>query len=564
MSAADALVLIVDDDRTIVRLCQRLLERASYRVLVAMSPSEAEIFQRLKLDLLLTDIRMPVMDGFELIGLAKQFQPDLPVLVMTGYGSIENAIQALHRGVDGLILKPFENSAELVQTVERVLQESHQRRDAARLQALRPLFDVTERLLAETSPKLLEKRILTTVQGIFQTSYAGVYRGTSATAAMERINSSGDSQKIDAVLETSFFNLLLGGGSPLLASRNAGEIPEQARRLLEASGAETAMFAPVRRENHTFVLCAFRAIGTASFTEADLEMFIILARQAVVAMENARLYSELKDYVRQVEDSQRALIQAEKMAAVGRLVASLAHEINNPLQAVSNCVHLAGRKDLDNDQRLRYIEMTDRELDRLVLTVRRMLDFYRPGSVEKRKTDLRALLDHVFCILEPQFRDQAIKLNVAFSGEIQPVEIVPDQIQQVIFNLLLNALDALEESEPSLDGATSGEVVPSPPAADSREARQVWVDVYDERRQVRILIEDSGQGVPDGSRERIFEPFFSTKQHGTGLGLAVSFGIMERHQGSLSTVPSRYGAGACFEMIIPAGVEGQDGKNSNR
>src|SRR5512138_1842601 len=123
----EATILIVDDDRTIIGLCQRLLERASYRVFTVMDPFDAlKILERQKIDLLLSDIRMPIMDGFELISQAKQYQPELPVLIMTGYGSIDNAIQALHRGVDGLILKPFENSAELLQTVQRVVGGSRQ------------------------------------------------------------------------------------------------------------------------------------------------------------------------------------------------------------------------------------------------------------------------------------------------------------------------------------------------------------------------------------------------------------------------------------------------------
>ncbi|HEX9029197.1 MAG TPA: response regulator, partial [Anaerolineales bacterium] len=86
----DATVLIVDDDRTIVRLCQRLLERSSYQVITAIDPIEGlKVLEQQKVDLLLSDIRMPIMDGFEMITRAKQYQPDLPVLVMTGYGSID-------------------------------------------------------------------------------------------------------------------------------------------------------------------------------------------------------------------------------------------------------------------------------------------------------------------------------------------------------------------------------------------------------------------------------------------------------------------------------------------
>ena len=93
-----SVILIADDDRTTVRLCQRLLERSAYQVIIAVDPIDAlKILEWQKVDLLLSDIRLPAMDGFELISQAKKIQPDMPVLVMTGYGSMENAIQALRR-----------------------------------------------------------------------------------------------------------------------------------------------------------------------------------------------------------------------------------------------------------------------------------------------------------------------------------------------------------------------------------------------------------------------------------------------------------------------------------
>lgn len=550
---AEATVLIVDDDRTIVRLCQRLLERASYQVITAMDPIEAlKVLEHQRVDLLLSDIRMPIMDGFELITRAKQFQPGLPALVMTGYGSIDNAIQALHRGVDGLILKPFENTAELIQTVQRVLEESRQRRDAARMQVLRPLFDVTERLLAETSPQLLENLIINAVMGLFQATFAGIYRLNMKQTGLDVVRSTGQLKyKLPPELQQQLVDKMLAMQSPLVISTSGpGSTPEM-KALLEQTSLETIMFVAVRRNNAQFIFCACRETGGALFTETDLEMFVILARQAGVAMENARLYSELKEYVRQVEESQRALIQAEKMAAVGRLMASLAHEINNPLQAVRNCLHLASRKGLETDQRLRYLDMTDSELERLVNTVRRMLDFYRPGGAEKELSDVHRVIDQVLGILGPQLREQGVQVTAKYTGENMLVHLVPDQIQQVLFNLVLNAMDALEETEPSQEAAAARE-------------KEIWIDVVHEKHQVRIYIEDSGPGIPPAMQERIFEPFVSTKQNGTGLGLAVSFGIMERHQGSLSSIAPRYGDGACFEVILPLGVDTQDGKNLNR
>jgi signal transduction histidine kinase len=386
--------------------------------------------------------------------------------------------------------------------------------------------------------------------GLFQANFAGIYRLNEQADVLETVRvTDTSSSRAGPALQRRLIEVAVTDDSPAVVCASGPGCNEDEQALLQEIGWETLLVAPVCRNNNQFVFCACRDIGGAQFTEADLEMFVILARQAAVALENARLYSELKDYVRQIEESQRALIQAEKMAAVGRLMASLAHEINNPLQAVRNCLHLATRKGLDNEQRFHYLKMTDGELERLVNTVRTMLDFYRPGGAEKEEVDIYQIISHVLALIDPQLRQQDVKVHLQCIGTSIPMLIVPDQIQQVIFNLMINSMDALEDYKTRSTKACTSEI---------------WIDIYNETSQVRILIEDSGPGIPSELRERIFEPFVSTKQHGTGLGLAVSYGIMERHQGNLRLISPRYGEGACFEIILPTGVEGDNGKNIDR
>lgn len=144
-------ILIVDDEPGITRLCERLLKRLEYQVTWFTDPEAAMKFVvQNKIDLLLVDIRMPQVSGFDLIAHTKQHQPDTAVLVMTGFGTVEMAIQALRQGVDGLVLKPFEVGGELVQAVQQALDDNQKKRDIARIQALRPLFDIIESFLAET------------------------------------------------------------------------------------------------------------------------------------------------------------------------------------------------------------------------------------------------------------------------------------------------------------------------------------------------------------------------------------------------------------------------------
>src|SRR5512142_1838062 len=180
-------VLVVDDEPGIALLCKRMLTRAGYLVTPLTDPREAtEWLKQNKADLLLVDIRMPEVDGFQVIASARQLQPDLAVLVMTGFGTVETAIQALRQGVDGLLLKPFERSDELLTSVRQVLTDNQRKRDTARMQALRPLFNVTETLFSETDRDRLLDLILTAIRDHLHCSNAAYYQvenGTVVTLA---------------------------------------------------------------------------------------------------------------------------------------------------------------------------------------------------------------------------------------------------------------------------------------------------------------------------------------------------------------------------------------------
>src|SRR3989304_3284329 len=158
-------ILVVDDEPGIASLCNRILTRADFAVTSLSDPRAAiDVLQSQRFDLLLVDIRMPEVDGFDVISRAKIVQPEIAVLVMTGFGTVETAIRALRQGVDGLLLKPFEKSDELLQAVRQALSDNQRKRDTARVQALRPLFNVTETLFAETDQEQLLGLILTAIQ----------------------------------------------------------------------------------------------------------------------------------------------------------------------------------------------------------------------------------------------------------------------------------------------------------------------------------------------------------------------------------------------------------------
>jgi len=519
-------ILVVDDEPGITRLCERLLRQADYNVASFTDPLVAlKYLEKNKIDLLLVDIRMPDINGFDIIARLHQYQPDAATLVMTGFGTVETAIQALRQGVDGLLLKPFETAGELIQTVQQVLADNQKKRDMARSSALRPLFDLTESFLTETRPERLLDLILNAVTAQLHCEHAGFYRFVDEGGQLQLLSGKGTTLPDEASSKDGgVIGRTDATGTPLWITMT-GPSEEGLQALLAQFGLCSIMCAPIARLNVRGVLYVARTVNMTPFREVDWEMFLLLARQSAIAMENARLYEELREYVKRVEDSQQALIRAEKMATAGRLTASIAHEINNPLQAVQNCLHLATRGELTAKQQKKYLGLANVELERLMNTVQRMLDFYRPGAIEPKRIEIAATLRHVIDLLSPQLTARDVHVTTSLSSKLPPVMGVTSQIEQVFINLVLNAYDAMPNG---------GELHIS-----ARPARDM----------VEILFQDSGAGVPEDVRNKIFEPFVSSKDGGIGLGLSVSYGIVSAHGGNLDLMPGE--SGACFRVALP-------------
>ncbi len=517
-------VFVVDDEPGIALLCNRLLTRAGYRVETETNPRAAiDYLKENKIDLLLVDIRMPEVDGFEVIQHAQRLQPDAAILIMTGHGTVETAIRALRQGVDGLILKPFGQGSELIDAAKLALADSQQKKDAARTQALRPLFSVTESLLSETRRDPLLDLIISAICEKLQCSNAACYQ-QDENKQFTLLTSRGI---ILSHEDLSLFSGADGSAAPLTINANGPGDPKL-KSLLSKFKLGAAILVPILRPNLRMLLYAARDKTEAPFQESDGEMFQILARQAAVALENSRLYEEQRAYVRKIEESQKALLQAEKMAAAGRLSASIAHEINNPLQSVQNCLHLAGREDLEGEKRAEYFDLARTELERLVVTVRQMLDFYRPNATSLEKVKIADMLQYILNLMSKQLKEGNVTVVIDFIGKVMPIRAVASQIQQVFINLILNAADAMPE----------GGVLK--------------ITTRALKDGIEIIFHDNGAGIPKDKQPNIFEPFFSTKDGGTGLGLTVSYNIITAHGGTLELLADR-SPGACFRIFMPAG-----------
>jgi PAS domain S-box-containing protein len=237
-----------------------------------------------------------------------------------------------------------------------------------------------------------------------------------------------------------------------------------------------------------------------------------------------------------LKQAELGLIRAEKLAATGRLAATMAHEINNPLEAMTNIVYLLGRSITDTSTR-EYVDVMEKQLQTISRITNQTLKFHRESG-QPAEFMLSQLIGELLQFYEAKTKKHDVTVAKRLDSEARVVGFI-NEIRQVISNLLLNAIEA------------------TPPGG------RVTVHLYDavdwrtDRRGYRVSIADTGTGIDSEHRSRIFEPFFTTKgENGTGLGLWVSMGIINRARGSIRVWSTRRPgrSGTCFSIFLPTGA----------
>lgn len=244
----------------------------------------------------------------------------------------------------------------------------------------------------------------------------------------------------------------------------------------------------------------------------------------------------------EIERQRESLFQSEKMAALGSLLAGIAHELNNPLavvlgQAAMLCDGLAGPEPEGADEIERRAKAIEQAAERCARVVRSFLAIARQRRAERREVNLAEIVAQVLELLAYGLRAAGIAIETEIPAGLPPIEADPDQLHQVLLNLVVNAQQALEAK----DGVRRIRIE----AGKDAGADQVW-----------ITIADNGPGVPEPIRSRVFDPFFTTKMvgEGTGIGLAVSRGLAEAHGGTLRLLGDGPLGGAVFELRLPRGA----------
>jgi len=249
---------------------------------------------------------------------------------------------------------------------------------------------------------------------------------------------------------------------------------------------------------------------------------------AALRENQAQLETRIVERTRELEESQAQVLHQEKMAAFGLLAAGIAHEVGNPLSGISGVVQMLDRRDPDPYTREKLALVTT-QLARIQSTLRELVTFSRPASDQSGRVSAREVIDEALGIAKFYKGGKNRQIVAAVADDLPGLFGVRDQFVQVVFNLVLNAIDA------------------------TGKGGRIDVTAKSEEGRIVLEVADDGMGIDPAHRERLFRPYFTTKKHGTGLGLFVIRKIVEDHGGSV-TVESEPGRGATFRVVLPGGV----------
>lgn len=536
-------VLVVEDSLDIISfLAEDILPYHGYQVVTAQNGKQA--LSRLSsesLDLLLIDLELPDMSGMDIVRKVQEGDGEIPIVLMTAYGSESIAVEAFRQGVRDYIIKPF-STEQVLDVIERTLTETRLRRETVALTA-----SLQQRVDQLTILSAVGKSVVS-LMDIEELLGRIVEAGVYVTKAEEGFLLLVDPESEDLYLragknlgseqahglrlkvDDSLAGRVLQTGK---AVRRGGKGTGRDFKVKTGYLVKSLLHVPLLLRGKVIgVLSVDKQISDVEFTEEDQYLLSTLADYAAVSIENATLYEELRKRMGDLERSQQELIESSKLAAVGTLAAGVAHEFNNLLAAVSGHTELA-LVSKDTDEVQRSLQVVVQTVDRAKQITSSLLTFARRREARMDLADITEAVENPLELMQRDLEKSDIRLVRRFS-DVPPIFCDAGQISQVCLNLLTNARDAMLP-----DGGT------------------LTVEIKRDGPDVLIAFTDTGTGIPPHIMDNLFKPFVTTKgplgggeMAGSGLGLSVSDGIVKNHGGTID-VETELGKGSTFTIRLP-------------
>jgi PAS domain S-box-containing protein len=522
VSEPGQIILHIDDEKAIRQSVKAFLEDYGYIVVSAKDGRHGlEAFAREKPDMVLVDLRMPEVDGLDVLSHVNKTAPDIPVIVISGTGVIGNVIEALRLGAWNYLLKPIHDMNVLLHAVEKGFE---------RARLIRENRDYQENL---------ETKIKAQTRELYEKNIALKDSEEYFRSIIENSND------LIAILDTSALikyaspshERILGYRSEQLTGKKFYTYVHQEDLEVLTSELEELSRLKQRSTDLKFRYKCNNGVwryieGTASnlLDQPSVKGIIV----------NYRDVTE-----QQVLESQ--LVQAQKMEAIGHLAGGVAHDFNNLLTVISGYANLLMFDELLQEQHKTKIDQIIRATERAEALVRQLLAFSRKQIVQPEILDVNGHIQDSMKMLT-RLIGEDIMIRFEQGGNLQPIMADPHQFEQIILNLMINARDAIHSNESSENQKritiTTGHI--------EKQLQPTFSGNKNTRTYLEIAITDTGIGMDRQTVDKIFDPFFTTKKQGkgTGLGLSTVYGIVKQNK-ALIDVRSEPGKGTTFKIQWP-------------
>ena len=403
------------------------------------------------------------------------------------------------------------------------------------LEELNALYHINQRLVASLDADVLMKEVVDLLQQSFHYYHVQVYLISSEHRDSILRQGSGE---IGARLKDIKYRLLPGEGivghvaytSKPFFTNDVDKVVFFVRNpLLPLTKSELAV--PIKLDGEVLGVLDIQQSPPQRLTERDLQIAGAVSQQLAEALQKANLYTNLQTSLRQEQAMRSHMIQSERLALMGKLLASVSHELNNPLQTIHNALYLLREEVRRSGNDLEDLDIISEEIDRMATLLERLRSTYRPlHTYEFKPVQVNDIIEDVYKLLSTHLRQKNISFEFHPDADILPVMGLFDHLKQVALNLFINAVEAMPQGG------------------------HLCVDTYAlaDEHEVAFSIQDNGAGIDPDLLPRIFDPFVTNKETGTGLGLTITHEIVQQHGGRINAENNPTG-GAKFTVWLPVG-----------
>jgi len=498
-------ILLIEDNPDHILFTKKILEKESGQFECAPVGEVKEGLRKIieeSYDLILCDYRLPGFTALDILKEMRSKGKDLPLVVVTASGSEKVAVDLMKEGAYDYVVKDASYGDILPVVVKRSMERFNAKKERENL---------------ETKVKQAAEEWEATFNSI--TDLISIHNLDFKIIRVNKAFTKRFGMKPEEVIGKSCYEILHGTKEPL------DNCPH--KKALETKKSQQMEFFDPR----------FRIYLEASVSPIFNENGEVTATVHILKDISARKKAEQKlaDAYQEVKDTQEQLVQSSKMAAIGQLAAGISHELNQPLTGIKGFAQVAFL-DLDEQSPLRAdLQKIIEQADRMDIIIQNVRLFAKKSEFVLKEFDINKSIEDTLMLLTEQLKVLNIRLQESLGSNLPLIKGDANQLQQVFLNLITNARDAID----SLKRPEGGEIT-------------IKTYLSQDKKNIEIIIQDTGCGIPGENLPNIFNPFFTTKSPagGMGLGLSIVYRIIESHNGKID-VESQAGRGATFKILLP-------------